>query len=140
MPTTSWNANPRGEYWIDVSLGGQHFSVLIDTGLIDSRGQVGFSIDPTLYDRIKQAGGFRSHQSHSRLTASGQISVTESGSLDAQLLSPPSRIPVGPVVDIYVFRGAAGVPDRVGVAFFHLLRGCNVTWDLDQRLWTINCP
>jgi hypothetical protein len=130
----------RGEYWIDVDLGGHPAQVLIDTGLIDARGQVGFSVEPTIYDQIKQSGGFRNHQMHARLTADGQISNTESGLLGSRLLDPQSRTSVGPIVDCYVFRGASGVPSRVGMAFFHLLKGCKVHWDLDQRLWCIECP
>jgi hypothetical protein len=133
MPQVCWPANARGEYWIDVDLGGRPIQVLIDTGLIDARGQVGFSVTAALYDQIKQSGGFRQDQMHARLTAGGQVSNTESGSLDARLISPQSGIPVGPTVNVYVFRGAQGVPDRVGMAFFHLLKGCKNLWDVDQR-------
>src|SRR5262245_33314335 len=140
MPSVRWSANPRGEYWIDVNPGGRPLQVLIDTGLIDRQGQIGFSIDEALYDSIKQGGGFTNHQMHARLTADGQISLTESGALDAQLMCPQTRTPVGPIVHISVFRGAAGVPNRVGVVFFHLLRGCKVFWDLDQRDWRIDYP
>jgi len=140
MAQVCWTANPRGEYWIDVRLGSHPLQVLIDSGLIDSRGQVGFSIDASLYDRIKRAGEFHSYQTHTRLNADGLISLTESGSLDAQLICPLTRALVGPAVHVYVFRGVPGVPDRVGLAFFHLLKGCKVLWDLDQRSWCIEYP
>jgi hypothetical protein len=140
MPRASWTANHRNEYWIDVLLGGSAMEFLIDTGLIDSHGVVGFSIDAAEYDRVKNAGGFSDHQKHIRLMANGQIGQTESGALKAQLISPQSKSMIGPVVDVYVYRGAPGVPDRVGLAFFHLLKGCAVVWDLDQRLWQIDCP
>ena len=140
MPQVGWSANSRGEYWLDVDLGGLPITVLVDSGLIDSNGQVGFSIVPSLYDQIKRSGGFQHHQTHSRLTADGTISHTESGSLDARLLCPLTRATVGPAVTCYVFRGAAGVPDRVGIAFFHLLKGCKVQWDLDRRIWCIEYP
>ena len=140
MPQANWNANARGEYWIDVRLGGHALPVLIDTGMIDAKGQVGFSIDEVLYDAIKKAGGFTSHQMHARLTANGQITVTESGSLDAQMIDPQSQNAVGPIVHVYMYRGAAGVPNRVGVAFFHLLKGCKVLWNLDQRVWGVEYP
>ncbi len=140
MPQICWGASARGEYWIDVKLGAHALKVLIDTGLVDARGQVGFSVDESLYDQIKQAGGFQKHQIHSRLTADGQISLTESGSLDAQLVCPNTGSPVGPLVHLYVFRGVDGVPNRVGVAFFHRLKGCKIQWDLDQKLWCIDYP
>lgn len=140
MPQVCWSASARREFWIVVDLGGQPIQMLIDSGLIDARGQVGFSIGPLLYDQIKQSGGFRSHQIHTRLTADGQISSTESGSLDATLICPQTRSRVGPAVTCFVFRGASGVPDRVGMAFFHLLKGCKVNWDLDRRLWCIEYP
>lgn len=70
MPQVCWNANPRGEYWIDVELGGHPLQVLIDSGLIDAHGQVGFSINPSTYDRIKQSSGFLNRLMHTRLTRS----------------------------------------------------------------------
>jgi len=140
MPQASWNATPPGEYWIDVSLGGRPLQVLIDTGLIDARGEVGFSVEESLYDSIKRSGGFLHHRTHLRLTATGQISPTESGSLDAQLISPQTQSPVGPLVHVFVYRGARRVPNRVGVAFFHRLTGCKVIWDLDQRSWSVEYP
>jgi hypothetical protein len=94
----------------------------------------------SLYDTIKRAGGFINHQMHTRLTADGQISLTESGSLDAQLICPQTGNLVGPIVHVYVFRGVPGVPNRAGLAFFHLLKGCKVVWDLDPRLWCIEYP
>ena len=140
MPQAIWISNPHGEYWLDVNLANHSLKVLIDTGLIDSRGQVGFSIEEPLYDAIKQAGGFGYHQKHTRLTADGKISQTESGSLDAQMICPQTRNLVGPVVNVFVFRGVPGVPNRVGLAFFHLLKGCKFLWDLEHRLWNIEYP
>jgi len=141
MPQACWKASPRGEYWIDVSLGGHALEVLVDSGLIDARGQVGFSIDESLYDQIKSAGGFGKHQTHMRLTADGQISLTESGSLNAQLICPKTRRAVGPVAPVYVFRGVFGVPNRVGLAFFFdCLKGCRVLWNIDRRTWCVKYP
>jgi hypothetical protein len=140
MPQVSWSATPAGEYLIDVNLGGRPLQVLIDTGFIDPRGQVGFSVDESLYDNIKQSGGFRSHQAYSRVTADGQMSRAESGSLDAQLIAPQTRGPVGPIVHVSVLRGVSGVSNRMGLAFVHLLKGCKVIWDLDQRSWSIEYP
>ncbi len=140
MPQVSWSATPPGEYWIDVSLNGRPLEVLIDTGLIDAQGEVGFSVDASLYDSIKQSGGFQNHRMHIRLTASGQISQTESGSLDAQLIAPQTLTPVGPNAHVRVYRGAPRVPNRAGLAFFHHLTGCKVIWDLDQRSWSIEYP
>ena len=59
---------------------------------------------------------------------------------NVQLIDPQSQNAVGPMVHVYVYRGAAGVPDRVGIAFFHLLKGCKVLWDLVQRSWCIEYP
>jgi hypothetical protein len=140
MSRVCWNANSHGEYWIDVNLGVHSLQVLIDSGLIDRRGQVGFSIDESVYDQIKQAGGFQNHQLHSCLSANGQISLTESGGLKAQMVDPSTGNPVGPIVPISVFRGAPGVPNRVGLAFFHLLKGCRVLWELSKRSWCIEYP
>jgi hypothetical protein len=140
MPHVTWSANPAGEYWIDVLLGGQPFEVLIDTGLIDAAGVIGFSIDASAYDSIKKAGGFSDIQFNPRMTADGNIGLAECGSLDAQLFNPQTQTVVGPIANVYAYRGAPGVPDRVGIAFFHQLKGCKVLWDLDQRTWRIDYP
>jgi hypothetical protein len=140
MPSVSWNANAQAEYWIDVALNGQRLEVLVDTGLLDALGQVGFSVDAATYDSFKHLGRFHSFQVHRRLSADGTLALTESGSLDAQLYCVQTQISVGPIVSIRVLRGAPGVPDRVGVAFFHQLKGCTVVWDLDQRTWRIEYP
>jgi hypothetical protein len=126
MPQACWQAAADGPYWIDIALESQDFRLLIDLGLIDAHNRVGFSIDPTLYDHLNQSGQFVGHLLHSRLDANGRISLTESGSLDAQLIHPVSRQRIGPVVHLHVFRGASGVPNRVGLAFFHNLVGCKV--------------
>lgn len=140
MPSVSWKASARGEYWIDVALDGQPLQVLVDSGLIDARGEVGFSIDLSLYDSFKKAGRLEKPKLHTRLLADGNIAITESGILDSQLFCPLMQIPVGPVVRIRAYRGMPGVPERVGVAFFHLLKRCTVVWDLDQRTWRIDYP
>jgi hypothetical protein len=41
---------------------------------------------------------------------------------------------------VYVIRGKPGVPDRVGVVFFHRLKGCRVLWDLDAQSWCVEYP
>jgi hypothetical protein len=140
MPSVSWNANTSGEYWIDVALAGKPFNVLVDSGLIDAKGQVGFSIDSTDYDALSNAGQLVKRKLHTRMMADGGLATTEGGFLDAQLFCPRTQTPVGPVARVRVYRGMPGVPDRVGNVFFHQLKGCKVTWDLDQRTWRIDYP
>jgi hypothetical protein len=41
---------------------------------------------------------------------------------------------------LHALRGAPGVPDRVGVVFFHRLHGCRVLWELDSRTWCVEYP
>ena len=137
MPQLCWYVSAHGEYWIDVSLAGRPFKVLVDTGLINVAGKVGFSIDEFQYDAMKNSGCFGRHLNHTRLMANGQIARSESGSLRAQLICPQTGVGMGPVVEVFAYRGVAGVPNRVGLTFFHLLKGCKVLWDLDQRSWCI---
>jgi hypothetical protein len=140
MPRVSWQARSDGLYWIDIALGSRHFSLMIDTGLVDPKHQVGFSIEPGLYDLLKKAGQFSGFAVHSQVDASGRVSRVRSGLLNAQLISPITHLPFGPAVRAYVARGSPGVPSRVGVVFFHLLKGCQVNWNLDQRVWSIDYP
>ena len=140
MPRVSWQARPDGLYWIDIALGSRHFSLMIDIGLVDAKYQVGFSIDPRLYDVLKRAGEFSAFSTHSQVDASGRVSRVRSGLLTARLVSPITQLPVGPPVHLHVTRGSLGVPNRVGVVFFHHLKGCHVNWDLDNRHWSIDYP
>lgn len=140
MAQVSWKGTADGRYQIDVALGGLEVPLMIDLGLIDPGDQVGFSIEPGLYDQLKQAGAFGLLRTYSRIDASGQISQTESGLVSSQLICPTTRQRVGPRVQLYVLRGKPGVPDRVGVVFFHRLAGCRVLWDLDTRTWCIDYP
>jgi hypothetical protein len=140
MPQVRWQGRADGHYWIDVALGSRHFSLMIDIGLVDSRNQVGFSIEPVLYDYLKNAGEFSGFSIHSQVDASGKVSIVESGLIMAQLISHVSLLPVGPAVRLHVMRGSPGVPNRVGVVFFHHLKGCHVNWDLDNRIWSIDYP
>ncbi|HZU34862.1 MAG TPA: hypothetical protein VFA18_03075 [Gemmataceae bacterium] len=140
MAQVCWQGTLAGRYHIDVALGGFRTPLMIDLGLVDSAQQVGFSIQPALYDKLKQAGALGLLQTFSRMDASGQISQTESGLVSAQLLDPATGRPVGPAVQLYVLRGNPGVPDRVGVVFFHRLPGCRVLWALGTRTWCIEYP
>jgi hypothetical protein len=140
MPQAQWQAAAGGRYWIDVALAGHPLRVMIDLGLVDSQHRVGFEIDPALYDALEQAGHFSHSLKRSRRDASGQLGVLYTGQLTARLVCPVTRQEIGPTVSLYVERGAAGVPDRVGVVFFHGLTGCRVDWDLDRRTWRIDCP
>jgi hypothetical protein len=113
---------------------------MIDLGLVDPHHRVGFEVEPAVYDRIKQAGGFSRFSRRPRRDASGRISWFDTGQTTAQLICPAAQRPVSPVVQVFVASGLAGVPSRVGVVFFHHLTGCRVIWDLDRRTWRVNYP
>jgi hypothetical protein len=122
-----------------VLLGGRPFETLIDSGLIDAAGVIGFSIDALAYDSMKKAGVFSDIQFNPRMTADGKISLRECGSLDARLFNPQTQTAIGPVAHVYVYPGIPGVPDRVGLAFFHQLKGCKCsgTWTSERGASTI---
>jgi hypothetical protein len=113
---------------------------MIDLGLVDASARVGFSLEPTHYDQIKQAGEFGQFFTDFRLDASGSITSRENGSLSAQLIHPLTRQRIGPSVMLYAARGAVLVPNRVGVVFFHHLSSCRVLWDLAKRQWCLEYP
>jgi hypothetical protein len=140
MPQVRWKAAPDGRYWIDVILGNSHLPVMIDLGLIDPHNRVGFEVEPVVYDRIKQSGGFTLFARRARRDASGRISWFDTGLTTAQLVCPAAHQPVGPAVQVFVASGLAGVPSRVGVVFFHNLIRCQVVWDLDHRTWCMDYP
>lgn len=113
---------------------------MVDTGLIDPLKLVGFELEAGAYDSLKKAGRL----SHSRLrrhrTSSGKIVTSETGLATAQLLEPVSHLAIGPLISVYMSRGAAGLPSRAGLVFFHQLHGCRVDWDLTARTWSIEVP
>jgi hypothetical protein len=140
MPQAQWQSAADGRYWIDVALSGRNLQVMIDLGLVDPFHRVAFEIDPALYDAMRRAGDFSRFEQRSRRDASGRLSPFETGRVMAQLVCPLTRQRIGPAVTVFVARGVPGVPNRVGVAFFHRLTGCHVNWDLDQQTWVIDCP
>ncbi len=125
---------------LDVALGSQYVSVMVDLGLIDPLGRVGFEVEPATYNAIYQSGGFSRFSRRSRRDASGSISFFDTGRTSTQLVDPISRIPVGPVVPLFVASGTPGVAGRVGVVFFHRLTGCRISWELDQQTWIVDYP
>lgn len=140
MAEACWAATTDGRYWIDVHIAGQPIRVMIDLGLVDPVDAVGFEVDPDFYDQLKHAGVLSRFQVRFRRDASGQITRSESGRTNAQLLDPITRRGIGPLTQLPVCRGAPNVPSRVGVVFFHRLTGCNVDWRLDGRTWCVKCP
>src|SRR5947209_5980790 len=115
MAQSCWTSAPDGRYWIQVLIGNLDLQVMIDSGVIDPLHLVGFELDPHVYDRLKQMGELSHFLSRMRRNASGSLSGSESGLTTSQLICPIAQQPVGPVVHLYVVRGAAGVPSRVGV-------------------------
>jgi hypothetical protein len=110
---------------------------MIDLGLVDPLHQVGFEVAPSIYDRLKRAGQLAHFRWRFRRDASGRIERLESGMTVAQLVDPNTRKEVGPVVSLAIFRGTSGMPNRVGVVFFHNLTGCKVLWELGARNWCV---
>src|SRR5277367_2089494 len=98
MPQVHWPAAKDGAYWIDLAIAGHQILALVDLGLIDSRDIVGLSLEPGLYDAIKQAGGFAQFFTDFRLDASGRIAQRENGLLNVELISPVTRKHVGPSI------------------------------------------
>jgi hypothetical protein len=140
MPLLQWSAAPDGRYWIDVLVGSHVLREMVDLGLVDPLDRVGFELDRSAYQRLKQTGCLTRFDRRPRRDASGRVSWSESGLGSAQLLDPISKKTDGPVVPLYISCGAPGVPSRVGLVFFHRLTGSRVLWDLDHRLWAIECP
>ena len=140
MPQSRWPADAKGRYWIDIALGSRELSLMVDSGLVDFQHQAGFSIDPFIFDRMRQSHEFVMTQRYTIQDASGRSTKGYTGLIAAQLIDPISRQRIGPVVNLFTVRGSPKVPSRVGVEFFHHLTGCRVIWDLDKRIWCIEHP
>lgn len=140
MARISWRATSAGAYWIDVVVGGLPLSLMVDTGLTDPQNQIGFALEPATYDQLKQGRQLSHFRARVSRDASGRYVTVETGETTAQLLDPTTRGHAGPIAHLFVSRGTPGVPGRVGVPFFHRLKGCRVEWDLDAHTMTIEYP
>ncbi len=138
MTTAMWSADPQGRYWLDVLLGGQTISVMVDSGLVDPDQRVGFELDRTLFDQLKESGKLSGWALRVRKDASGRSSALECASTDGSLAVPGTTDPFGRTIQIHVARGAAQIPSRVGVVFFHRLPGCRVLWNCELRTWSVS--
>ena len=140
MTLACWPAATDGRYWIDIALGTLPSRLMIDTGLVDPKGQVAFEIDPAIFDLLERSGQLLAAGYRWRRDASGQRIRLPAGFVAARLLDPATSSPVGPTARCLVVRNVPGVPSRVGVVFFHRLTGCRADWDFDKRLWCVECP
>jgi hypothetical protein len=122
MAQARWQAATDGRYRIDVIIGNHSLPVMVDLGLVDSLGLIGFEVEPSIYDRLKRSGFLTLERTRQFRSASGLVYTALSGLTSAQLLDPAVGQPVGPIVQAYVSRGKQGLPNRVGLVFFHRLK------------------
>jgi hypothetical protein len=140
MPRVCWQAVPDGRYWIDIALGAYDARLMIDIGMIDPRNQVGFELEPALYDLLVQRNQIQPKIPKKRRDSSGNIVTLDSGEVVAQLIDPTSRRRIGPRVTVDIVRSFPRIPNRVGVVFFHHLVDCSINWNLNTRMWCVDCP
>jgi hypothetical protein len=140
MTRTCWPAASDGRYVLDIAVGTLPCRLMLDTGLVDPTGQVGFEIDQALFDFLEQSGQLLRVGRRPRSDSSGRSVWLRTGFVVARLLDPATKSPIEPAVRCLALRNVSGVPSRVGVTFFHLLTGCRADWDFDNRNWCIECP
>ena len=140
MGQITYNVSPTGAYFINVRVGNLEIPVVVDLGLTDPAGQIGFALAPEIFDRLEQSGQLSRPRGRISRDASGHFSTVKSAESIACLVDPASHQPVGPNTRIFISRGAPSVPSRVGVVFFHRLAECRVIWELDRRSWIILYP
>src|SRR5687768_10326473 len=114
MGRLSWQGNSAGAYWIDVMVGHLPLNLMVDTGLTDPLNQLGFALQPLVYDQLKQTRQLTRFRTRASRDASGQYATVATAETMAQLFDTRTRQPVGPVVRLFVSRGTLGVPSRVG--------------------------
>ena len=134
MTRACWPATSDGRYVLDIALGTMPCRLMFDTGLVDPTSQVGFEIDPALFDVLEQSGQLLRAGRRPRSDSSGRTVRLTTGFVVARLLDPASGSPIGPAVRCLAVRNVPGVVSRVGVVFFHFLTGCRADWDFDNRL------
>ena len=77
MGIACWQAAADGRYWIDVMVGNMDLRAMIDLGMVDPLHQIGFEIEPSIYDQLKQAGQLSGYRTRSRRDA-GSSSIDAS--------------------------------------------------------------
>jgi hypothetical protein len=140
MAQACWHASADGRYFIDVAIGGYQVRVMVDSGLVDPLDLVGFELEPAIYDQLNQSGCLTNNRARLSRNAGGSYTRRASGLGSAQLVDPLSGKGIGPMVQVYASRGSPGLPNRVGLVFFHRLKGCRIIWDLDTRTWCVEYP
>ena len=138
--TLTWQATARGDYVIDVAIGGLSATAMVDTGLVDPAQLVGFELAPALFDQLQAAGLLKELATRTRRDAGGKMSVMRVGKVSALLARPKTAEAAGPEVHLFVARSSEGLPNRVGLAFFHRLIGCRVDWNCSARTWAVHLP
>ena len=136
----TWPATVRGDYVIDVVIGGLAASAMVDSGLVDPAQMVGFELAPALFDQLQEAGLLKELATRTRRDAGGRMSVMRVGKVSAFLARPKTAEAAGPEAELFVARSSEGLPSRVGLAFFHRLVGCRVDWDCSARTWSVRLP
>ena len=136
----TWPATSRGDYVLDVLIGGVSVTAMIDTGLVDPAQLVGFELAPTVFDRLQGAGLLKQMATRTRRDAGCQKFLMKVGMASTVLAQPATTEPAGPEVEVFVARSTDGLPNRVGLAFFHKLTGCQVSWDCSARTWSLSIP
>ncbi len=136
----TWLATVRGDYVIDLMIGGLIASAMVDSGLVDPAQLVGFELSPALFDQLQEAGLLKELATRTRRDAGGRMSVMRVEKVSTFLVRPGTAEAAGPEVDVFVARIPEGLPSRVGLVFFHKLTGCQVVWDCSGRTWPLHIP
>ncbi len=100
----TWLATARGDYVIDVVIGGLASSAMVDSGLVDPAQLVGFELAPALFDQLQEAGLLKELATRTRRDAGGRMSVMRVGKVSAFLARPKTAEVAGPEVDLFVAR------------------------------------
>src|SRR5438034_1059918 len=98
MTRVCWRATSDGRYVLDIALGTMPCRLMLDTGLVDPIDQVGFEIDPALFDVLEQSGQLLRARRRPRTDSSGRTVWLTTGFVVARLLDPTSGSPIGPAV------------------------------------------
>ena len=116
-----------------------HYPRFLELGRVAVMDKIGYG-----YAAMAESGfawPFSDYRMRFRCDSSGRKSALRTARVTAGLAmsNRPTEL-FGSMICVRVARGATGVPDRVGVAFFHCLTGCRVLWDCGARTWTMSIP
>jgi len=113
----------RGEYSVEIAIGSEQFSAVVDTGFTNPGCHTGLCVDAALFDRLRP--GLLNPRAASAYDITGTLHRLRSGTTTARIVGLDDS-----AVETRVKDGGSNV---VGVCFLTKLVGYRLEWSFSDR-------